>query len=494
MKFPLSKPSTPEFIKNNHQCRRSSYAGRGSSFLGNSVSSIKSKRRFSLSFETQKHVVDNNVVDNLDSKQEKFRRVFSFFHKRKQKDYDSSFQSQQQTKQVHVKNYDEQPLELNSPRKRLDNDELMIEAVLRNYPKEKCHSLFDHKKLAIQELTINVTNTSPSDLQKLKVKLIQKLQDSLQQQSSKEEEEEEEEDSSVADSDIMIDENECHSSDTETEITHPLSSRSFLLESAPTSMQSLLSNPLSTTTTTTTTVSHEKNADAIANNKNSNNNRKESTRLITVTNLPIMDEYGMKEGIYTGTICFETGKPHGSGEIQYGPDCKRKGGSYEGEWCQGTWSGFGTHISTNGNVYVGHLLNNLYHGKGRYQYSNSKKRFEGKYHMGERVKGVMKYEDGSVYRGTFNHGRRHGTGTYQFKDGSVYKGSFVRDSMHGIGVLRFQDGSKYIGQWRNGRQNGKGGMYTSKGVLTWEGIWEDGHQMSPRRFWKEIEHSKLKVR
>ena len=281
MKFPLSKPSTPEFIKENHQCRRSSYAGRGSPFLGNSESSIKSKRRFSLSF-------DNNVVDNLDSKQEKSRRVFSFFHKRKRKDNDSSFQSQQQTKQAHVKNY-EQSLELHSPRKRLDNDELMIEAVLRNYPKEKCHSLLDHKKLALQELIINVTNTSPSDLQKLKVKLIQKLQDSLHQQSSeKEEEEEEEEDSSVADSDIMIDDNECHSSDTETEITHPLSSRSFLLESAPTSMQSLLS-------TTTTAVSYEKNTDPI-----------ESTRLITVTNLPIIDEYGMKEGNYRAEYSAET--------------------------------------------------------------------------------------------------------------------------------------------------------------------------------------------
>lgn len=59
------------------------------------------------------------------------------------------------------------------------------------------------------------------------------------------------------------------------------------------------------------------------------------------------------------------------------------------------------------------------------------------------AKGGYRYEDNTVYVGTFNlEGKRQGEGHILFKDGTRYDGMFENDLFHGLGVLTFTDGAK----------------------------------------------------
>lgn len=197
----------------------------------------------------------------------------------------------------------------------------------------------------------------------------------------------------------------------------------------------------------------------------------EST-LVPVVKLLIVDPAG-HVGKYTGTICINTGKPHGSGRLEY-----EEGGSYQGDWNVGSWSGYGRHVKPNGDIYEGHFFDNAKHGTGTYRYRDGKRIFEGRYVTGQRVDGQMTYGDGSVYKGQWYEGKRHGRGTYRFKDGSLYKGEFLQDVIHGVGQLVWPDGAKYIGEWNQGHRHGMGKEYTDTGRLRYEGRWKESAPVS----------------
>jgi hypothetical protein len=192
----------------------------------------------------------------------------------------------------------------------------------------------------------------------------------------------------------------------------------------------------------------------------------EST-LVPVVKVLIMDPSG-NIGKYTGTICINTGKPQGSGKIEY-----ESGGSYDGDWNQGSWSGFGLHAKSNGDIYEGTFFDNSKHGMGTYRYRDGKRVFEGRYVMGQRIDGQMTYGDGSIYKGQWYDGKRHGRGIYRFKDSSIYKGEFLQDVIHGVGQLVWPDGAKYVGEWNQGHRHGMGKEFASDGRLRYEGKWKD---------------------
>lgn len=200
-------------------------------------------------------------------------------------------------------------------------------------------------------------------------------------------------------------------------------------------------------------------------------NDDEST-LVPVVKLSLVDPNG-KVGNYTGTIDVNTGLPQGSGKLEY-EDC----GTYQGDFNQGNWSGYGRHTKPNGDIYEGNYFDNAKHGIGLYRYRDGKRVFEGRYVMGQRVDGKMTYGDGSAYKGQWYDGKRHGRGTYRFKDGSVYKGEFVRDVIHGVGQLCWPDGAKYIGEWNEGHRHGLGKEFTSDGRLRYEGKWKESVPVS----------------
>ena len=48
--------------------------------------------------------------------------------------------------------------------------------------------------------------------------------------------------------------------------------------------------------------------------------------------------------------------------------------------------------------------------------------------------GVVRFQGGHVYRGSFAEGKMHGTGRYEWADGVVYEGDFECNSITGIGT------------------------------------------------------------
>jgi hypothetical protein len=59
--------------------------------------------------------------------------------------------------------------------------------------------------------------------------------------------------------------------------------------------------------------------------------------------------------------------------------------------------------------------------------------------------GVLQTRDGLLYKGPFQHGKKHGDGGYMemAKGAGVYEGQFQNDRCHGKGTLSAPDGSKY---------------------------------------------------
>jgi hypothetical protein len=61
--------------------------------------------------------------------------------------------------------------------------------------------------------------------------------------------------------------------------------------------------------------------------------------------------------------------------------------------------------------------------------------------------GRCDYQDGSVYEGAWEQGRRHGRGTQTWQDGAVYSGDWVRGVRQGRGAMQHADGSRWEGAW-----------------------------------------------
>lgn len=60
------------------------------------------------------------------------------------------------------------------------------------------------------------------------------------------------------------------------------------------------------------------------------------------------------------------------------------------------------------------------------------------------------WKDGTVYKGDFLNGSKHGKGVYKFLDSSTYEGYFKQDMFQGEGILTVPNG-QYKGSFVQGR-------------------------------------------
>jgi hypothetical protein len=67
---------------------------------------------------------------------------------------------------------------------------------------------------------------------------------------------------------------------------------------------------------------------------------------------------------------------------------------------------------------------------------------EGRYHG----KGHLVYSDKSIYKGSFEHGKRDGFGVEIIK-GQTYEGKWDKDAKNGEGKLIFDSKEIYQGNW-----------------------------------------------
>lgn len=192
--------------------------------------------------------------------------------------------------------------------------------------------------------------------------------------------------------------------------------------------------------------------------------------------------------VYEGS--FRNGKPHGYGVHKYVDD----GGSYAGDHVAGVPHGKGLRIFSsgtrcdgsfvrgrmcgegvlstfNGDVYVGALKDDVYHGFGVITYAHGD-RYEGQWLKGAFYgQGKYTYADGGFYDGEFlavhdhyNHGikmpcpnnKRHGRGVRLWSSGNRYDGHWVDGKMQGFGTMHYADGSVYEGAWEADQPHGRG--------------------------------------
>jgi hypothetical protein len=121
----------------------------------------------------------------------------------------------------------------------------------------------------------------------------------------------------------------------------------------------------------------------------------------------------------------------------------------------GAVSGSGRVEWTNGESYVGTLVEGRKHGKGRFNWVGGQW-YEGDWGMtGPRATASSSSSAATATRGVLD-GEPSGRGTLIFPTGDRYTGDFARGVFHGQGRFAWKNGNRYEGAWRLGRKHGQG--------------------------------------
>jgi len=70
--------------------------------------------------------------------------------------------------------------------------------------------------------------------------------------------------------------------------------------------------------------------------------------------------------------------------------------------------------------------------------------------------GIMKYDSGRFYEGSWKNDLRDGKGYEHFPNGNSYEGEYNKGKPHGNGVFKWNTGEIYDGQWKDGLKQGDG--------------------------------------
>lgn len=149
------------------------------------------------------------------------------------------------------------------------------------------------------------------------------------------------------------------------------------------------------------------------------------------------------------------------------------GDTYEGEFENGLFHGYGVYTFSNKNRYEGQFKSDVMSGDGTMTYNNGN-RYVGQFLNGKRNGlGVLTYANGDVYKGEFRDDRRTGEGAYLFSNGSRYEGEFLDGERHGKGRYLYPSGDEYRGYFKNGKMDGVGICTYSNGQIV-KGLWKGG--------------------
>ena len=113
-----------------------------------------------------------------------------------------------------------------------------------------------------------------------------------------------------------------------------------------------------------------------------------------------------------------------------------------------------------------------YNGKGKFYYANGSIS-DGNFKNGEAHGETIFTGKGFKYEGTVLDNKYHGIGKYIYPDGSVYEGTYNEGKMHGYGKFTYPPDnnfySKYEGEYKNGKVTGIGNYYDPLGRLVYSG-------------------------
>ena len=79
--------------------------------------------------------------------------------------------------------------------------------------------------------------------------------------------------------------------------------------------------------------------------------------------------------------------------------------------------------------------------------------------------GIMQFDNGDTYEGSWSQGKKHGTGKMTYRNGDIYDGSWENDMKHGHGVYTWSNGCMYDGDYKNDKRNGTGSFKNWTGTI-----------------------------
>ena len=157
----------------------------------------------------------------------------------------------------------------------------------------------------------------------------------------------------------------------------------------------------------------------------------------------------------------------------WGRESRRNGEVLEGRFTNGKVNGKGIFTTVKGNKYVGDILNNRLHGKGKLATKNVQ--YTGDFKNNKMDgKGKIIFNNGHQYEGDFRENQINGNGKFTWQNGDVYEGNMLKGKMNGWGTYTYaSNGQKYIGNFVNGVKRGDGKIIYPNGKI-YEGKFVNG--------------------
>lgn len=63
----------------------------------------------------------------------------------------------------------------------------------------------------------------------------------------------------------------------------------------------------------------------------------------------------------------------------------------------------------------------------------------------------LEYDNGDIYKGEIQNGKRQGKGIYTWKEGTTFEGDWVAGKYHGYGIMKYPNGKSKSGYYENGK-------------------------------------------
>ena len=137
---------------------------------------------------------------------------------------------------------------------------------------------------------------------------------------------------------------------------------------------------------------------------------------------------------------------------------------YKGGWLNDLFHGKGTYYWTDGTSYVGEFYRGFITGKGTL-IKPTGETYEGFFYQGDKSgKGKTQWVSGDTHVGYWSLGELKGRALYKWNSGGVFDGKFKNGLRSGKGVETFPEGSKFTGFWRQDKVYGQGVFTTKEGV------------------------------
>ena len=145
---------------------------------------------------------------------------------------------------------------------------------------------------------------------------------------------------------------------------------------------------------------------------------------------------------------------------------------YTGDWLNDLFHGKGTYYWTDGTTYVGEFYRGVIHGKGKLT-KTSGETYEGFFVIGLRHgRGKTHWVNGDSHVGYWWVNELNGRALYKWNSGAIFDGKFKSGIRSGKGTETFVEGSKFTGVWREGKVYGNG-IFTTKDGVVIEGKWNN---------------------